>query len=102
MTGSPVSLVLAAGLAAGVSPDFGAVTGSRLYPIIGALLTIALVTAVAMLAVCAFAWAIASVTGNWQATSKARTGVLISVAGAVLTGGALAWTNWLIDLGHTL
>lgn len=102
MTGSPASLVLAAGLVAGVGPDFSAVTGTRLYPIIGALLTIALVTAVAMLAVCAFAWAIASASGNWQATSKARTGVLISVAGSVLTGGALVWTNWLIDLGHTL
>ncbi len=101
MTGAPTFLVVATSLVAGVGPDFGAVTGSRLYPIIGAVLTIALVLAVAMFVVCAFIWAIASSSGNWQATSKARTGVLISVAGAVLAGGALAWTNWLIDLGHT-
>ncbi|MDR7381241.1 DUF6112 family protein [Promicromonospora iranensis] len=102
MTTSPVSLVVAASLIAGVGPDFGAVTGSRLFPIIGALLTIALVIAVAMLAVCAFTWGIASASGNWQITSKARAGVLICVAGAVIIGGALAWTNWLIDLGNTL
>ncbi|MFI8526300.1 DUF6112 family protein [Promicromonospora sukumoe] len=102
MTSSAISLAVTALLTSGVGPDFGAVTGSRLYPIIGAVLTIALVLAVAMFVSCAFIWAIASASGNWQTTSKARTGVLISIAGAVLTGGALAWTVWLIDLGHTL
>jgi hypothetical protein len=99
---APLAVVAARGLVAGVGPDFGAVTGSGLYQIIGALLTIVLVVAVAMLVVCAFVWAIASATGSWQATSRARTGVLLSVAGAALAGGALAWTNWLIDLGTTL
>ncbi|MFI8528178.1 DUF6112 family protein [Promicromonospora sukumoe] len=102
MTGVPISLMIAAGMVTGVGPDFGAVTGSRLYPIIGAVLTVALVLAVAMFVVCAFIWAIASASGNWQATSKARAGVLVSVAGSVLAGAGLAWTNWLIDLGGTL
>ncbi|MFC8797000.1 DUF6112 family protein [Promicromonospora sp. NPDC057138] len=99
-TTSPVAA--GANLFAGVGPDFGAVTGSGLYPVIGAFLTITLVIAIAMLAVCAFVWAIASAVGSWQVTAKARTGVLLAVVGAVLTGGALAWTNWLIDLGNTL
>ncbi|GAA4706607.1 hypothetical protein APR04_001724 [Promicromonospora umidemergens] len=90
------------GLATGVGPDFGAVTGSGLYPIIGALLTITLVTAVAMLVVCAAIWAVASAVGSWQVTSKSRTGVLLAAAGSVLSGGALTWINWLIDLGNTL
>ena len=89
------------GLFSGVGPDFGAVTGSGLYPIIGALLTIALVTAVGMLGVCAAIWAVASAVGSWQVTSKARTGVLLAALGAVLSGGALSWINWLIDLGST-
>ena len=90
------------GLFTGVGPDFGAVTGSGLYPVIGALLTITLVTAVAMLVVCAAIWAVAAAVGSWQVTTKARTGVLLAAVGAVLSGGALTWVNWLIDLGNTL
>ncbi|GGM41318.1 hypothetical protein GCM10010102_41060 [Promicromonospora citrea] len=88
-------------LAVGIGPDFSAVAGTRLLPIIGALLTITVLIAVAMFVICAFVWPIASATGNWQATSKARTGLLGSLIGGVISGGALAWTNWLIDLGHT-
>ncbi|MFE7503859.1 DUF6112 family protein [Promicromonospora sp. NPDC057488] len=102
MTSSPISFAVAPILVAGVGPNFGAVASSRLYWIIGALLTVAMVVAVATFIVCAFVWAIASASGNWQTTTKARTGVLVSVAGAVLDGAALAWTNWLIDLGHIL
>ena len=90
------------GLFTGVGPDFGAVTGSGLYPVIGALLTITLVTAVALLVVCAAIWAVASAIGSWQVTSKARGGVLVAIVGAVLAGGCLTWLNWLIDLGNTL
>lgn len=32
MTGTPILLMIATGPVAGVGPDFGAVTGSRLYP----------------------------------------------------------------------
>lgn len=63
------------------------------------MLTIALTLAVATLLVRAFVWLIALASGDWQATGKARTSVLLP--GAVAAGGALAWTNWLIDLGHT-
>ncbi|WP_423464212.1 DUF6112 family protein [Promicromonospora sp. MS192] len=101
MTISPLFLTVPAVLAVGIGPDFGAVAGTRLLPIIGALLTITVLIAVAMFVVCAILWPIASASGNWQATSKARTGLLVSLAGAVISGGALAWTNWLIDLGHS-
>ncbi|WP_454859680.1 DUF6112 family protein [Promicromonospora soli] len=98
---TPTAFAARTGLVTGVGPDFGAVTGSGLYPIIGALLTIALITAVAMLVVCAAIWAVASAVGSWQVTSKARIGVLLAALGAVLSGGALTWINWLIDLGNT-
>ncbi|PUB20866.1 hypothetical protein C8K30_11577 [Promicromonospora sp. AC04] len=101
MTTSTSAIAAVAVLFAGVGPDFGAVTGSGLYPIAGAFLTITLVIAIAMLAICAFVWAVATAVGSWQVTSKARIGVLLAVAGAVLAGGALAWLNWLIDLGYT-
>ena len=89
-------------MSANIVPDFGAVTGTGLEAVVGALLTIGLITAVAMAAVCAAGWAVASSSGNWQATAKARAGLLVALGGAVSCGGALAWTNWLIDLGTAL
>lgn len=86
-----------------VGPDFGAVDGAgALRRVIGALMTYGLLVAVLMLIVCAAAWAIASAQGSWGAAGKAKTGLLVAAGGAVLTGGALAWANWLLDLGGSL
>lgn len=86
-----------------VGPDFAAVTAaSDLERVIGALLTIALITAIALLIVCAVTWAIASSSGSWHTVARARAGVLVAIGGAALTGGALAWTNWLLDIGSSI
>ena len=84
-------------------PDFGAVGGSsQLRAIVGALLTYGLIVAVLMVVICAATWAIGSAHGSWQTASKAKTGLFVALGGAVLTGGALAWANWLLDVGATL
>ena len=84
-------------------PDFGAVSGSgQLKQIVGALLTYGLLTAVLMLVACGVAWALASASGSWHGAAKAKTGVLVALGGAALTGGALAWANWLLDVGAHL
>ena len=86
-----------------VGPNFGAVTAAgQLEHVIGALLTLALITAVGVLIVCAVTWAIATGTGSWQTATRARTGILVALAGAALAGGALAWTNWLLHTGAAL
>lgn len=86
-----------------VGPDFGAVGGSsQLRAIVGALLTYGLITAVLMVVICAAIWAIGSAQGSWQAASKAKTGLFVALGGTVLTGGALAWANWLLDIGSSL
>ena len=86
-----------------VGPDFGAVGGSgQLRQIVGALMTFALITSVLMLVVCAATWAVASANGSWQAASKAKTGLFVALGGALLTGSALAWANWLLDVGASL
>jgi len=86
-----------------VGPDFGAVSGSgNLKQVVGALLTYGLLTAVLMLIVCAVAWALASASGSWHCAARSKTGVLVALGGAALTGGALAWTNWLLDVGSAL
>ncbi|QAY63539.1 hypothetical protein ET495_10090 [Xylanimonas allomyrinae] len=86
-----------------VTPDFGAVAAAGdLSAVIGALLTIALTVAVATLIVCSVTWAIAAGTGAWQVTARARTGVLVALGGAALSGGGLAWLNWLLNTGAHL
>lgn len=86
-----------------VSPDFGAVDGaSRLQAILGALLTYGLIIAVLMVVVCAVTWGVGSAHGSWHVCSKAKSGLLVALGGAGLTGGALAWGNWLLDVGATL
>lgn len=86
-----------------VSPDFGAVgNSSQLRAIVGALLTYGLITAVLMIVVCSATWAIGSAQGSWQAASTAKVGLFVAIGGATLTGGALAWANWLLDVGATL
>lgn len=86
-----------------VGPDFGAVGGSAdLRQIVGALLTYGLVIAVLMVISCGATWAISSSSGSWQAASKAKTGLFVALGGATLTGGALAWANWLLDVGASL
>lgn len=86
-----------------VHPDLGAVAdASELRRVVGALLTYGLLTSVLMLIACAAAWAIASSRGSWHAADKAKTGLVVSLAGAVLVGGALAWANWLIGIGNQI
>ena len=86
-----------------VGPDFGAVGGSsELRQIVGALLTYGLITAVLMVVICAATWAISLIERSWHTASKAKTGLFVALGGAALTGGALAWANWLLDVGATL
>jgi hypothetical protein len=86
-----------------VSPNFGAVDDAgRLRSIIGALLTYGLVTAVLMLVICAATWALAAHSGSWHTAQKAKVGIVVALAGAALTGGALAWANWLVGIGAHL
>ena len=86
-----------------VGPDFGAVGGAGdLRAIVGALLTYGLVVAVLMLVISATTWAIASSSGSWHTAQKAKLGSFVAIGGATLTGGALAWANWLLDVGAHL
>lgn len=86
-----------------VFPDFGSVGGTAdLRAIVGALLMFVLVIAVLMLIVCAIVWAISSAAGNYQAATKARTGLWVAVGAAALAGAGVAWANFLLDVGARL
>ncbi|EGD44007.1 hypothetical protein NBCG_01595 [Nocardioidaceae bacterium Broad-1] len=85
-----------------VHPDLSAVGGAELSRVVGALLMYGLLTAVSMLIICAAAWALASARGSWHAAEKAKGGLFAALSGAVLIGGAMTWTNWLLGIGIRL
>ncbi len=86
-----------------VFPDFGAVAAAgQLREIIGALLMVVLIAAVLMLIVCTVAWTLTSSNGHYQAASRARVGIWVSVGSAAVAGAGVAWLNFLIDLGSAL
>lgn len=90
-------------LAAGVYPNLNGIGGAGdLETVIGALVTVVLVVACLMIAVCAGVWAVASAHGNYHTATRARTGLLVALGAAVLDGAALAWLNFLLGLGTTL
>src|SRR3954452_18638478 len=90
-------------LVASVGPNFDAVgDSSQLRTIVGALLTYGLITAVLMIVVCAASWALSSSNGSWHAASKAQVGLFVAIGGAILTGAALTWPNWLLCVGAHL
>lgn len=86
-----------------VFPDFSGVGGaSDLRAVVGALLMFVLIIAVLMLIVCAIIWAIASANGNYHAATQARAGLWVALGAAVLAGAAVAWLNFLLDVGTQL
>ena len=86
-----------------VFPDFGGVGGATgLRTIVGALLMFVLIIAVLMLIVCAIIWVIASSSGNYQATTRARIGLFVAIGTAALAGAGVAWVNFLLGVGSQL
>ena len=91
------------GASADIGPNFGAVgVTDDLRTIVGALLTYGLIIVVLMLVVSATTWAIASSSGGWHTAQKAKLGCFVAIGGATLTGAALTWANWLLDIGAHL
>ncbi|GAB3077605.1 hypothetical protein GCM10027053_47590 [Intrasporangium mesophilum] len=80
---------------ADVSPNTDGLPGiAALERIVGGLLTIGLVAAVAGVALSAIAWAIGSHSSNPHVAGRGKTGVLVSVAAAMLIGAANALVNF--------
>ena len=86
-----------------IFPDFSALgDNTTLQTVIGALLTITLITAVLTMIISAITWAIATAHGNHTTATKARTGLLVALGAATLAGAGITWLNWLIALGDQL
>ena len=84
----------------GITPNESGLPGLLVVrQIVGALLTWGLVACVAGLVISVILWAVAHQQGNYGYASGAKTGVLVSVGGALLIGGANAIVAFFSGLG---
>lgn len=86
-----------------IFPDFGAVGGAaEIERIAGALLTFVLIVAVLVMIISGVTWALASANGHFQTATRARIGLWVACGAAALAGAAVAWVNFLLDVGSDL
>lgn len=86
-----------------VTPNSTGLPGiGELQTIVGALLTIGLIAALAGLTIAAAAWAIGSHSANPVMAGRGRSGVLVSFVAAGLTGGAVALIDFFAAAGTKL
>lgn len=84
----------------GIEPNSTGLPGLEVVrQIVGALLTWGLVACVAGMVVSVIVWALAHQQGNYSYTSGGRTGLMVSVIGALLIGGANAIVAFFAGLG---
>jgi hypothetical protein len=101
-----LSLLLSSGVLAanpGVTPNSNGIPGiSLLQNIVGGILTAGFVACVAGLVIASVCWALGSHQGNARLAISGRTGVLVSIAAAVLVGGADALVAFFSNAGSSL
>ncbi len=74
----------------------------ELERIVGALLTVSLIAALAGLAISAAAWAIGNHSSNPGLVHRGKSGVLVACAAAALAGGAVSLINFFTAAGERL
>ncbi len=87
----------------GITPNSNGVPGlGTAKEIVGGLLSLGLIVSVAGVIVSAATWAISSHGGNYSGTHRGKQGVLVSVAAALLIGGADILVRFFSNLGSGL
>jgi hypothetical protein len=86
-----------------VTPNTSGLPGiTELQNIVGALLTVGLIAALAGLAISAMVWAVGNHSTNPVLAGRGKTGVLVSFVSAVLIGGAVVLINFFAGAGAQL
>jgi hypothetical protein len=86
-----------------VSPNTTGLPGiGELQSIVGALLTVGLVGALAGLAISALVWAVGNHSVNPVMASRGKSGVLVACVAAALCGGAVTLINFFAGAGAKL
>jgi hypothetical protein len=86
-----------------VKPNANGLPGlAALEKIVGALLTLGLIAAVAGVAISAIAWAIGAHSSNPHVAGRGKTGVLVSAGAAMLLGAANTLVNFFSAAGSAV
>jgi hypothetical protein len=94
---------MSAAASVNITPNTSGLPGiSELQDIVGALLTIGLIAALAGLAISAIVWAIGNHSANPVLAGRGKTGVLVSFVSAGLVGGAVVLINFFASAGGQL
>ena len=94
---------MSAAASVNITPNTSGLPGiSELQDIVGALLTIGLIAALAGLAISAIVWAIGNHSANPVLAGRGKTGVLVSFVAAALVGGAVVLINFFASAGGQL
>ena len=94
---------MSAAASVNITPNTSGLPGiSELQDIVGALLTIGLIAALAGLAISAIVWAIGNHSANPVLAGRGKSGVLVSFVAAVLVGGAVVLINFFASAGGQL
>jgi hypothetical protein len=98
---APISLIGAAGV--NITPNSDGLPGlAALEHLVGALLTVGVIAAVAGVALSAATWVVGHHSSNPQIISRGKTGVMAAAVGAVLCGGAMLFVNFFFGIGAGL
>jgi hypothetical protein len=86
-----------------VTPNTTGLPGiTELQNIVGALLTLGLIGALAGLALSSIVWAVGNHSSNPSLAGRGKTGVLVAFVAAALTGGAVVLINFFAGAGAHL
>lgn len=95
--------VFPAGTGVNITPNSTGLPGiGALSNIVGALVTVGVIAAVAGLLLAAITWAVGNHSSNPQLASRGKTGVLVAAVAAVLCGGAMVLINFFFNVGSGL
>ena len=98
LAAAPPALALPGGIS--ISPNNKGLPGlNALQTVVGSLLTVALIVAVAAVAISGIAWAIGNHSANPVVATRGKSGVMVALAAAVLVGGAVAIVDFFWNIG---
>lgn len=84
-----------------ISPNTDGLPGiAQLREVVGAMMTVGLILSVLALIIAAIVWALGSNSSNPHLASRGKSGVLIALGAALVTGASVTLVNFFWNVGQ--